>query len=123
MQSAAKRHHIVRLGSWLILVLALMPNISYMGHWPDMAGTANHHDEAAAADPNAAESELEAHAAHCHVGPAHCGGGESMIGTPFVGETGGGMALPGQETNIDNALTLLAPSGHPTQVLRPPQAA
>lgn len=124
MQSAAKRDHIVRLGSWLILVLALMPNISYMGHWTEMAGAAHHHDDTAAPiDPGAADSEIEAHAAHCHVGPAHCGGGESMIGTPFAGEGDEGLILPGHESKIDTGLTLLPLSGHATPILQPPRSA
>jgi hypothetical protein len=95
-----------------------------MGHWPEMAGTGDHHDEAAPpADPSAAQSELEAHAAHCHVGPSHCGGGESMIGTPFVGDTTEGLALPGHESRIDNTQTALALSGYPAHVLQPPWAA
>lgn len=123
MKSAAKRDQMIRLGAWLILVLVLMPNISYMGHWPEMAGTAHDHDYSAEPiDPGAAGSVAE-HAAHCHAGPAHCGGGESMIGTPFVGDDTEGLALPGHESKIDTRRLLAALSGHATLVLQPPRSA
>lgn len=122
MQSPAKRARIVRLGAWLVLVLALMPNISYMGHWPEMAGTADdHHDDAVL--PDAPDTVAEEHAAHCHIGPAHCGGGESMIGTPFVGEDTDGLILAGHENKIATERVLAAPSGYATPILQPPQSA
>lgn len=114
MQSAAKRDKIIRLGAWLILVLALMPSISYMGHWPEMAGTAHAH--------GAADFEA-AHATHCHVGHAHCGGGESMIRTPFVGDDKDGLVLPGHESKIDTVRLLAALAGHATPILQPPRPA
>jgi hypothetical protein len=124
MQTAAKRDHLVRLGAWLILAFVLLPNILYMGHWPEMAGAGHdHHDEAAMpVDPGAHDSETEDHAAHCHVGPAHCGGGESMIGTPFVGEETG-LALPGHESKINTESLLAALNGHATPILQPPRFA
>jgi hypothetical protein len=123
MQSAAQRDHIVRVGSWLILAFVLLPNISYMGHWPEMAGTADdHHDAAAPVVPSALDAATEEHADHCHVGPAHCGGGESMIGTPFVGESTEGLALPGHEIQIDAEFMLAALSGHATPILQPPRS-
>lgn len=122
MQSAAKRDHIIRLGAWLILVLALMPNISYMGHWTEMA-SASHDHQANTSEHADDDTDTEAHAAHCHVGPAHCGGGESMIGTPFVGDDTHGLALLGHESKIDNERILLGLSGHGTPVLQPPRSA
>ena len=124
MQSAARRDHIVRLGAWLILAFVLLPNISYMGHWPEMAGTAEgHHDDSAGlVDPGALDSETEDHAAHCHVGPARCGGGESMIGTPFVGEDTGGLPLAWHESKVDAHCIVSAKTGHASRVLQPPKS-
>lgn len=123
MQSTAKRNHIVRLGAWLILVLALMPNISYMGHWTEMAGAAHAPDHHAETADHAAGPDAEQHAAHCHAGPSRCGGGESMIGTPFVGEDTEGLALPGREIKIDTERMLIPLSGHATPILQPPRSA
>jgi hypothetical protein len=127
MRTAAKRAQFVRLGSWLVLAFALIPNISYMGHWPEIAGTADdHHNDAATnalTDPSGMDAETEEHAAHCHIGPAHCGGGESMVGTPFVGEDTEGLALPGYEAIIDNNQPLSALTGHAPPILEPPKAA
>lgn len=104
MQSAAKRDHIIRLGA---------------------AGAAEgHHDQPTMpVDPGALGSETEEHAAHCHVGPAHCGGGESMIGTPFVGDDNGGLALSGHESEIDTESMLAAVNGHAKPILQPPRSA
>ena len=122
MQTPARRARIVRLGAWLVLVLALLPNVSYMGHWPEMAGnTDDHHDDGLASD--ATDEAADEHAAHCHIGPAHCGGGESMIGTPFVGDDTQGLILPGHENKIDTAQVLAAPNGYGTPILQPPQSA
>ncbi|MEO8456856.1 MAG: hypothetical protein ABI559_03485 [Chloroflexota bacterium] len=126
MRTAANRAYIVRLGSWLVLALALLPNISYMGHWPEITGTgSDHHADAAIstlADPGELDAETEAHAAHCHIGPAHCGGGESMVGTPFIGDDTGGLALPGHEAVIDNRQPITPLPGHAPPILQPPKS-
>jgi hypothetical protein len=124
MQNASKLDHYIRVGAWLILALALLPNISYMGHWTKMAGaTHDHADTSESAEHSADDSATAAHAAHCHVGPANCGGGESMIGTPFVGEDTEGLALSGHEFEIDTERMLIALSGHATPLLQPPRSA
>ena len=96
-----------------------------MGHWPEMAGSVegHHAKPAMLLDPGALDSETEEHAAHCHVGSAHCGGGESMIGTPFVGEHTGGLALPGHESEIDTESIPTAVNGHVIPILQPPRSA
>jgi hypothetical protein len=39
----ARRERLVRFGSWFVLLAALLPNDSYMGHWP-IAGAGVHLD-------------------------------------------------------------------------------
>lgn len=122
MQSDAKRAPVVRLGAWLVLALALVPNISYMGHWTDMAGASHDHTASNTQAVDHSASDSQAHASHCHVGPAHCGGGESMIGTPFVGDDTEALVLPGLERKMDTERMRASLSGHATPILQPPQA-
>ena len=82
-----------------MLLAALLPNVSYMGHWP-IAGADVHLE--AGVDP---ASVIAEHEAHCHIGPANCGGGESMVGTPFAGEDNGVLSLPGSEMKFDAVTT------------------
>jgi hypothetical protein len=125
MQSAARRRYIVQLGAWLILALALLPNISYMGHWPEMASAAPHTElPIQPLEPGALDrplNDINEHAMHCHLGPAHCGGGEGMVGTPFVGDDTGVLVLTVQETEVDHSPSIAAINGHPQSLLQPPR--
>jgi hypothetical protein len=99
-----------------VLLAALLPNVSYMGHWP-ISGAGAHVDPGV--DP---ASVIEEHEAHCHIGPATCGGGESMVGTPFAGEENGVLSLPGSEMKFDAGHDYRPQDGHPSPILQPPRA-
>jgi hypothetical protein len=111
----ARRQWLVRLGAWFVLVAALLPNVSYMGHWP-IAGADVHLE--AGVDPSSVIAE---HEAHCHIGPANCGGGESMVGTPFAGEDNGVLSLPGSEMKFDAGHDYHRQDGHAARILQPPR--
>jgi hypothetical protein len=113
----AKRERLVRLGAWFVLLAALLPNVSYMGHWP-IAGADVHLE--AGVDPSSVIAE---HEAHCHIGPANCGGGESMVGTPFAGEENGVLSLPGSETKFDGGHEQRPLEGYAARILQPPRSA
>jgi hypothetical protein len=80
--NAKGRRRAVRIGSLLVLLLAVFPNALYVGHWPVFTQTAepaeaandvshHHHGSSPAA---AAETTGEAHerAGHCYAGPSKC---------------------------------------------------
>jgi hypothetical protein len=55
------RRHLVRIAA-LALLLVVLPNALYLGHWPFLPGFAD--------STNAAEAHE--HAGHCHAGPSKC---------------------------------------------------
>ncbi len=111
----ARRERLIAFGAWFVLLAALLPNVTYMGHWP-IGGLDVHFDEGS--DPAAALAE---HEDHCHVGPAHCGGGESMVGTPFAGEDSGALSLPGSEMKFDALHDQRPQDGFAARILQPPR--
>ena len=50
----------------LLLVLAFLPSLLYVGHWSELVNYAMGH-------PGVEEvTDIEEHAGHCHIGPATC---------------------------------------------------
>ncbi len=112
----ARRERLIAFGALFVLLAALLPNVTYMGHWP-IGGLDVHFD--AGVDPAAALAE---HEDHCHVGPAHCGGGESMVGTPFAGEDSGALSLPGSEMKFDAGHGQRPQDGFAARIFQPPRS-
>ncbi len=112
----SRRERLIAFGAWFVLLAALLPNVTYMGHWP-IGGLDVHLDSGDAA------ATLAEHEQHCHVGPAHCGGGESMVGTPFAGDESGALSLPGSEIKFDAVYDQRPRDGFAARILQPPQAA
>jgi hypothetical protein len=91
--SAGRRRLAIKLGSVLVLLLAIMPQVLYLGHPVREADRATqttattsheHHDQAAAE-----------HAGHCHVGPKGCAGGDGATHVALL-----------------SSLTSIVPEGH-----------
>lgn len=76
----ARRQRLLRVGSLLVLLLAVAPNVLYIGHWPGIGDSQIDTQEEAAG-----------HTAHCHGGEQGCSQSEVF-----------GQALP-----VDEASTLL----------------
>jgi hypothetical protein len=112
----ARRERLIAFGAWFVLLAALLPNVTYLGHWP-IGGLDVHFDDGA--DPAATLAE---HEDHCHVGPAHCGGGESMVGTPFAGEDSGALSFPGSEMKFDAGHDQRPQDGFAARILQPPRS-
>jgi hypothetical protein len=122
MLSARKRERIVRWGAWFVLLAALLPNISYMGHWPITSADGSDEHAHGVERPAGHDSESDAHVAHCHAGPKSCGGGESTVGTPVIGENDeDAAAIPGTEDGIDRSLRHVRADGYPVVDPRPPR--
>ena len=114
MFSQARRERTIRIGSWLILALALLPAITYMGHWP--AGSAE-----LPADMDDTSAVVE-HDAHCHGGVSHCAGGEAMVGSSWVGDESDLLVLVAPSMKVDTGEQTTAIEGEPAVILRPPRA-
>jgi hypothetical protein len=72
----------VRMGAWLVLLMAMMPNVLYVGHWPT-TGAADGHVHAHAPAPPA-ETE---HAEHCHGDTSQCDAPSLVLVTWVIGES------------------------------------
>ena len=62
-----KGRRLLRIGSWLTLLLVVLPNVLYVGHsalgfLDPGSGHVDLHDPA----------QVEEHATHCHLGPSKC---------------------------------------------------
>src|SRR5436309_1053647 len=78
--SSRRRRWAIRLGSIFVLLLAVLPQVLYLGNpaaVDDTSGqaTSNHH-----ANHDAAAAE---HANHCHIGPRSCAGSEGAVVAPI----------------------------------------
>ena len=76
--SARRRRRLIKLGSVLVLLLAVAPQVLYLGH-PLKADDAS---SAARAMPAGHEAHAEAaaeHANHCHVGTKGCAASDGMV--------------------------------------------
>jgi hypothetical protein len=99
----------VRIGSLVVLLLAVLPNVLYVGHGGLLGGQTD----------ILSETEAAEHASHCHLGPKQCSFG-----------FGSAEALPPAEEVVVAAGGLLAllwapavvkVSGLPTRLERPPR--
>jgi hypothetical protein len=76
LYTPARQKSLVRTGAWIVIFAALLPSISFIGHWPFGPG-AGHIDSPA---------EAEAHVAHCHTAASQCTGDGAMVGAWWIGE-------------------------------------
>jgi hypothetical protein len=107
----SRRERFLRVTSWLVLVFALLPAITYFGHWPAMAG-GGHHDD----------SSASAHQVHCHGSVSSCAGSEAMVGTVWAGEDTGVLSLTSPDRYIETRHTAAPVEGLPSLLLQPPRA-
>jgi hypothetical protein len=108
---------VIRTGSLLILLSAVLPNTLYVGHGPL---SFDHGHAAEGAHDGASEADGE-HAQHCHVGPSRCGGSQSMVGAWWVGEDSGLLSLDGPARAVPHSDSLRATDALPVRILQPPK--
>jgi hypothetical protein len=76
--SARRRRRLIKLGSVLVLLLAVAPQVLYLGH----PRSADDSSSAAQAVPPGHEAHAKAaakHANHCHVGPKGCASSDGVV--------------------------------------------
>ena len=100
---------VVRIGSLVVLLLAVLPNVLYVGHGGLMGGHSHIWNATEAAE----------HVSHCHLGPKQCSSGfGSAEALPAAGEfalaAGGMIALVW-------AVRIAKVSGLPSRPERPPR--
>jgi hypothetical protein len=116
------RRNLLRLGALFVLLAAVLPNVTYVGHWNAPEASAAHtHSGESHGDQVPASSDD--HAEHCHTGPAKCSGPHAITGSIWVGEDAGLLTL-------DPPLRILSRSGDiyvleklGSKILQPPRVA
>jgi len=105
-----------RLRSWalIILVLTVVPNVSYMGHWSSTGAYAQTSHETH-------RESAEDHAAHCHTGAAKCSA-QSLVGSLWAGEDAGLLALTAPFLHEQDSSAIPATDAPASRILQPPQA-
>ena len=107
---------VIRAASLLILLVAVLPNVLYVGHRSLSVG----HDHAEQ-DAHGGVVDGGEHAEHCHVGPSRCGGSQSMVGASWAGEDSGLLSLDGPARAVPHSDSLRATDALPVRILQPPK--
>jgi hypothetical protein len=107
--SGRARLLLVRVCSLVVLLLAVLPNVLYVGHGGLLGGHSH----------ISTETEAAEHASHCHLGPKQCSSGfgsaEALpVFTEIALAVGGLVALMG-------AVPAVKVSGLPSRLERPPR--
>ena len=77
--STRRRRWVIRLGSVFVLLLAVLPQVLYLGN----PAAGDDTSKQTASDHHAHHGETEAqHENHCHVGPKSCAGAEGAVVAP-----------------------------------------
>jgi len=83
--SARRRRRLVRLGSVLVLLLAVAPQVLYLGHPRSAADSSSGARAIPAGHEHQAETAAK-HANHCHVGPKGCAASEGAVHVASIGQ-------------------------------------
>jgi hypothetical protein len=78
--SEKSKLRIIRWGAIFVLLMVMLPSITYVGHW-DPFGVSPTHAHSLHHDPDAQQD----HAAHCHSGPSTCTGPQATVGSWWIG--------------------------------------
>ena len=119
-----------RFAALVILIGCILPQVTYLGHWPVPGVTSaiaesDEHEAAAAPGQPAEDPEGEGgieHELHCHTGPSKCGGPQAMVGSVWVGEDAGLLGLDNAPHAESGAGTLSRRDPFLTPILPPPRA-
>lgn len=82
---------LMQAGSLLLLLFAIAPSVTFVGHGP-LDVVYGHSHDLVKNDVPFDESDGD-HAAHCHDGMSKCAGPQSLIGTWWAVEDGTGLAF------------------------------
>lgn len=112
---ARTRHRLIRAGALFVLLGAVLPSVTYVGHW--LEGGADH------VNVTQNEAEAEQHAEHCHLGPSKCAGAQSLVGTWWVGDQPFTIAHESRGQMMTPAGVLVLTEPPVSRLPHPPQSA
>jgi hypothetical protein len=76
--SARRRRLVIQVGSVMVLLLAVLPQVLYLGH-PLKSNVSSSVARAAPAGHQHHDDAAAAHAGHCHVGPKGCAAADGAV--------------------------------------------
>jgi hypothetical protein len=82
--SARRRRWVIKCGSVLVLLLAVLPQVLYLGH-PRQGSPAAAEVGAMPAGHEHHQQAAAEHANHCHVGPKGCAGADGVTHVALLG--------------------------------------
>ena len=106
----------VRMGTIFVLLLVLLPNVAYVGHWSPSGQIADAHSL------HAEHRETE-HAAHCHEGPSQCNDTSVIVRNWRVGDDPTPISTAKPRLTLQSDENANAVEPHSSRILRPPQFA
>lgn len=114
--SLSRQKRWVRWGAIFVLLMVLLPNVAYVGHWSPFGSTTHAHSLHT-------EPQETDHAAHCHEGPARCGGPQAIVGTWWIGDDPNPISTEEPHLTLQSADHATAIEPHSDRILRPPRFA
>lgn len=117
-----RRERLIRAGSLVILLFAILPSVTFVGHGPIAVGPSQSQNHVHSGVPQGGDDEGD-HASHCHKGLSKCGGGsQSLVGTWWVGDDAG---VPDPDDDLLRIIPSSDRSLHTSdiysKILRPPK--
>lgn len=107
------------MGSVVVLLFAVLPNVLYIGHAPADSHAHSH----APPHNHASQTSAGDHTLHCHTGQAQCGGPHSLTGASWFGDPGPSVHFPHPLRAVDTVPepSYLLDIEH--RILQPPRTA
>jgi hypothetical protein len=115
------KQYLIQLSCFFVLVMAVLPSVTFVGHW-NVQANAEAHTHTSSPAPYGAPDDSD-HTQHCHMGPASCSGGIAMVGSVWVGEDAGPLAMNGSQLRLFPGETTLDHEDPASRILQPPRSA
>ena len=122
MQKRPLNQYLLQLSCFFVLVMAVIPSVTFFGHW-EVQPLDEHSHVAATAPFTPQEGDDGEHTSHCHVGPASCAGGVAMVGAIWIGEDAGLLAMNGSQQRLWTGHVTPQHEAPTSRILQPPQFA
>lgn len=110
------RQRLVAVGSLLILLLAVLPNVLYLGHWPIPGMASDVHQFQS-------EAETREHAIHCHLGPSQCSDQPGSVGVWWLTHDQWSLSLDDEPQRVESHAYQTFPKPVVSRLTPPPRYA
>lgn len=115
------RARLLQAGSLVILLFAVLPSVTFVGHGPIEVAHTHAADHPQGAVP-VQEDDSGDHASHCHEGMSKCGGQQSLVGSWWVGEDNGDLILDDPLRPVADTTETVSLLDPLTKILQPPRS-